>query len=578
MKKTAFKKILAFVIGLMMVLPVIPATTISADDPEENTLKKVEISIDISGANKLFASNFNFGITHTQYYWYWGNWNTGNAAAAERARELAADLNPIGNQHIMGWGAGNPWPSKDGPMDFNDLDDRIGAYSGISSDMWLTLCQAPGWMRGTPDWSNMENKVLPQYYDDFAYLCAEIAKRYPNVSTFQVWNEFKGFWAGAPLNNWDYVEYTKFYNKVYEAVKEARPDSKIGGFYLVVEGDGSENIGINGTHNYTPLSSFQREAVSYWYENAVDADYVLIDRGVKDYHNNANFTQDNVMSLTKYFEKVTKEILEIAPLPLVYSEYYGHNPSSFGPANSNFAAAQYASIHYNMIMGAEGQEITALLWLERENDIRHALFTDTYSANGGIATPNYYAIKKLVDNFPAGTQLYKAEVASVDFAADIIGDKIEVLASDECAYVINKTNEALNVVINGDSYILDAYGVEIYEISGECEHDYEWVEYEGYKEYVCSVCGNVEKTVYLIFAEAAANAEGIVNLKENTKNIWTLTFTVEVPYEDGEIKTVEHTVEIGKNSDGIIDFGEYWLRYDIKGNGSNIKAFEIIPK
>ena len=110
------------------------------------------------------------------------------------------------------------------------------------------------------------------------------------------------------------------------------------------------------------------------------------------------------------------------------------------------------------------------------------------------------------------------------------------------------------------------------------EHTYEWIEYENCKKYECQICGIVEDIICLNFNGAKTNAGNISGISENVKGVWIVTFAVEVPYEDGEIKTVNHTVEIGKNSDGEIDLGEYVLRYDIKGNGSNIKVFEIVKK
>jgi hypothetical protein len=317
-------------------------------------------------------------------------------------------------------------------------------------------------MKGADDWA-METAVLPEHNEDFAELCAEIAKRYADVTVFQVWNEFKGYWSSRK-NRWDYEGYTELYNAVYKAVKSARPDAKIGGFYLVIEGDGSENIGIKGTHNYTPLDKFQRDAIKYWHDNAVGADYILIDRGVVDHHNsNFNPTQEQAMALTRYYAKVTKEVAELVDLPIVYSEYYGWN--KYEPVNSKYLAAHYASIYYNMITGAEGRDITALLWMEKENNIPHALFTDT-EANGGQSTPHYDAVKMLADNFPAGTKLYRAQIDSADFPQEEIGDKIEILVSDEYAYVINKTNEDLYIIINDAAHIVKAYDVCLFQHNG----------------------------------------------------------------------------------------------------------------
>ena len=419
-------------------------------------LKKYTVTADRS--KKLFEANFNFGITHTHYMWEQGYFDS-----VKNATDLISSVSAVNNQHIMGWGAGNPWPSKDGPINFSSIDSRISLFKKLGGDMWLTFCQAPGWMKGAGDWE-MEKSVLDEHIGDFAYMCAEIAKHFPEVTTFQVWNEFKGYWSSAK-NEWDYERYTKMYNEVYKAVKAVRPDAKIGGFYIVLEGDGTRaEFGIQGTHDYTPLNEFQRRAIKYWCENAEGADYILVDRGIIDYHN-SNFkpTAEQAIILTKYYQKVTKEIAELTELPIVYSEYYGS--ISDQPVNGAFTGAQYASVCYNMIMGAGGRDTTALLWMEAENNIKHALFTDT-APGGGKPTPHFNAMKYLTDNFPAGTALYDVQILSDGVTPGKINDKLEVLASDKCTYVINKTNEDIYVETDGVINILPAYGVQAYDISG----------------------------------------------------------------------------------------------------------------
>ena len=74
--------------------------------------------------------------------------------------------------------------------------------------------------------------------------------------------------------------------------------------------------------------------------------------------------------------------------------------------------------------------------------------------------------------------------------------------------------------------------------------------------------------------KATANAKSI-SIVENPKNIWQVTFTVNEEYHNGTNKDVTYAITVGKNSDGLVDLGDYVLKYDIKGNGSNIKAFKI---
>ena len=77
---------------------------------------------------------------------------------------------------------------------------------------------------------------------------------------------------------------------------------------------------------------------------------------------------------------------------------------------------------------------------------------------------------------------------------------------------------------------------------------------------------------------AVTNKNSIISINETMKNTWQVTFTITEIYDNGKTENTEHTIEIDKNSDGRIDLGDYVLIYDIKGNGSNIKTFEIQMK
>jgi len=438
-------------------------------------------TINIDKSKPLFESNFTLGQTNTHYWWH-----VENPIAVKRAKDLVRSVSAIHNVHIMGWGSGNPWPSKTANFNFRDIQNRVDLALELGGEPWITFCTAPGWMKGTDDWA-MEEAPLPEFEDDFAYLCAEVAKAFPQVKVFQVWNEFKGMWADA--GQVDYVRYTRVYNKVYTAVKAVRPDALFGGFYKGFEGDGThatfgfvdprhaENPSANHDRHFSePINHLSRTAMTYFLENAIHVDYFLIDRANVDYHNDGYWswqthlfrpTRDQAMRLTKYFEKSTRETAEMTPLPIVWSEYYGtygDGKGEFRRNNQPYIGAHYASIVYNMIMGAGGRDLYALLWIEWEDVIRHALFTDPFSPAGGKPTPHYFAMKKLLDNFPKGTMLYTAEISSPNIEQNYIGDLIEVLASEKAAYIINKTNTRISVILNGVTYEMRPYAVEVFEL------------------------------------------------------------------------------------------------------------------
>ena len=439
--------------------------------PGNNTETDTPMEIYLQTGAPLFQSNLTWGITITQYYeWY----EYGNTEAMQQAKNLLKSISSIYNIHIMGWGAGNPWPAKSDAINFHDIRSRVNLAKTLGGEPWITFCTAPGWMKGAGDWS-MERAPRPEFEDDFAYLCAEIAKEFTDVKVFQVWNEFKGMWVSGKL---DYERYTRLYNKVYTAVKTVRPDALIGGFYAVLEGDGTQTafggLDIN-QHTAEPLIDDSKTAITYYLNNAISSDLFLADRANVDYHNDGywNFqtsqfraTRDQAMLLTKYFRKATSELTELTHLPVVWSEYYGtygDDNSEFMPMNQPYIGAHYASIMYNMIMGAAGRDIYALLWLEKEADIRHALFTDTTASNGGQATPHYYAMKKLIDNFPKGTELFCANISSPGIAQNDIGNYAEALISEKAVYVINKTNTQLMLTMNDRHYTLNPYAVEVFE-------------------------------------------------------------------------------------------------------------------
>ena len=116
---------------------------------------------------------------------------------------------------------------------------------------------------------------------------------------------------------------------------------------------------------------------------------------------------------------------------------------------------------------------------------------------------------------------------------------------------------------------------------------------DGVRTRICAVC--LERETEIIPATGGSvtlvNAGGakFVSITETFKNsrVWVLTFDADVLYSDGSGDVVRYSINLNGNNanlDGKYEFADYHelagyvLVYDIKGNGSNIKAFEIIPK
>jgi hypothetical protein len=396
-----------------------------------------DATVTIDTNSKLLTSTFHIGTTHTHGYWEYGH-----ADAVNRAKALLMDGVTFQNQHIMGWGAGNPNPEP-GVFSWDNLDHRVELMRSIDTPMFITFCQAPGWMKGDDDWA-MDQDVLDEYVDDFAELCQRTAERFDDVDYFHVWNELKGYWSSS-LNNWDYERYTAMYNAVYTAVKAVRPDAKLGGPYIVIQGDGAVNIGKSGRDTHVPIDSRDKKVLSYWLENNVGADFICADYSLPDYHDPNSYTHDELMQLTPMYGKWISDIRGMTDLPIVISEFYAGADAD----DWEFTAANYAScFNHALINGAS----IALQWNPEEGELKSFLFTDTDKADGGQPTPLYFVIKAINDFFSTGTDIVTSTSSS---------DWIEVLASENKTMLINKKDESVTVDVNGQSVELKRYGVKV---------------------------------------------------------------------------------------------------------------------
>lgn len=397
--------------------------------------QQVTVTIDLSQV--LTTSHFQIGVTHTH-----GFWEYGNATAVENAHDLLVNGISFQNQHIMGWGAGNPEPQP-GTYQWGDLDHRVELMRSIGTPMMITFCTAPGWMKDSDDWA-MEEDVKDDYFADFADLCAAIADRYPDVEYFQVWNEMKGFWSSS-LNNWDYKRYTTLYNTVYNSVKMARPDARVGGPYLVIQGDGGTGVGKSGQDTFAPIGSRDWAVINYWLKNKIDADFLCFDYGLIDYHDSNSYTKPEKMKLTFHFGQVVRQLREKTDLPIVISEFY----SGMDHEDLEFTAANHASCFYHCILNGAS---LGLLWNPQQGEIDNYLFTKTDRTDGGQPTPLYHVVQAIKDHFSDGTELLTTTSSSSD---------VEVLASVQKTLLINKTDNTLSVNVNGTAVQLNAYKVRL---------------------------------------------------------------------------------------------------------------------
>lgn len=398
------------------------------------------ITITVDRSVSAGVSRFEAGVTHTQY-----SLDVGGAdpQAVARAKALLKGACRYQNQHVMGWGADNPEPSP-GVYQWDSLDSRLRLIRSMGAMPVITLCAAPDWMKGgkagQTDWSQIEVAPLPEHYGDFANLAAQVARRYPDVTHFQVWNEFKGLWDSSH-NNWDYVHYTALYNKVYDALKAVNPKIQVGGPYLVVEGTGS-NTG--GWETEAPIRARQWEVLDYWLKHKHGADFIVLDRGLITYQDKTPYSEAQKAGLTCWFGDIARQVRARTNLPLWWAEFYGAGGT---PAA---VAAIHASVMLHMLKGGTS---VALLWDPMEtHEVNNALFSDVRQPGGGQPTPYYAAFRAFHTDFGPGTKLVKAVSSSPD---------IEALASSKKTMLINKRPAPVFIRLNGRQFTLAAEEVRV---------------------------------------------------------------------------------------------------------------------
>jgi Glycosyl hydrolases family 39 len=386
-------------LGTLVALVLLPAVLVSGSTPLGANPPRPGPPHDVDWNAGLHAradpDTLAVGVTHTQYSvdpW-------GDAAALTRARAVLAATASYQNQHIFGWGGLNPEPSP-GIYDWSALDRRMELIRSTGGIPVITLCCAPDWMKGgrpgETDWDRLEEAPLPEHYRDFAALAAAVARRYPDVRHFQVWNELKGFWSDA-LNRWDHEAYTRLYNEVYDALKAVDPDLKVGGPYVVFDtwhdpgagGHASSLAGACGVVDQRGL-----DALEYWLKHKHGADFVTVDASLAT-RDHGLVTQ--AATAVQVFDALTRWIRQRTSLPVWWSEFHvgGGTPDQ----QPWLTAAAVATL---LRMAAAGASV-ALIWQPQDEheDERGGrepgaprLWTSTERPGGGEPLPYATAVAR----------------------------------------------------------------------------------------------------------------------------------------------------------------------------------------
>ncbi|MFF3271402.1 xylan 1,4-beta-xylosidase [Streptomyces chrestomyceticus] len=398
------------------------------------------------------AAQVGWGFTHTEYSADRGE----EQATASADRLLSADPMPQ-NQHIMGWGAQNPEPSP-GKYDFKELDSRVDLIRRTGGTPVLTLCCAPDWMKGgragETDWSRLEKAPSPEHYADFAALAGTIARRYPDIRHFIVWNELKGFFDEA-RNRWDHEGYTRLYNMVYRELKKADKNNLVGGPYAVMDsyapGDDTYASDVKG-----PWGSLDRrtvDAMEYWNEHKAGADFVVVD--------GSSYTKDDTyvpdaFTATRKFADVGRWLRRTTGLPLWWAEWYvevaDRNDDRRGWSEPRRTATQASAL----ISMAEGGATSGFYWNPQNEgaDCPGCLWRSTELRDGGGKLPMMDLLSRFSRAFPPGTSYERVDVAAAGRA------DVRVLGDDEDILVVNVRDRPVRTTVDGKPVTLDAYGIQ----------------------------------------------------------------------------------------------------------------------
>jgi hypothetical protein len=301
------------------------------------------------------------------------------------------------------------------------------------------------------NWSRIEVAPQPEYYDDFAELARQVALRYPDVRYYLVWNELKGFWNSS-ARDWDFTAYTRLYNEVYDALKSVDPDLKVGGPYMIIEGTGTERA--NSPPTAKPIIQRNLRGLEYWLGNKRGADFIALDRGLRDFHDSTSYSDAELLALTSQYARVVQQVQARTALPIWFVE-----DGFVGSPDWDLQAVGLASVLLHELRSGVA---VSLRWApqaqpnapNRGND--QNLFTDTTKPGGGQPLPNYDVYRAFNQTFPPGTTLYKIASSSPD---------VEALASDSAVLLLNKRPRPVTVGLNGDLLCLGRYDVAVIRIA-----------------------------------------------------------------------------------------------------------------
>lgn len=322
------------------------------------------------------SSKFSYGFDFAQQGPYPGADFNPQAVASAR-RVLASIPGMLEDTAIMDWGLPDPEPAP-GEFRLAGIAARIRLILSARGTPVITLCAAPPWMTGG---EGAIAPPTPAYYAAFATLAATIARSFPRVRYFVVWNELKGFWDPA-VHGWDIAHYTDMYNLVYKAIKAVRPGALVGGPYVVTQPYPAAQLRAVAS---TPhgrwgfVSQAALDAIDYWLGHAVGADFVAVDG--PDFPQSGPITDP--LTATNMYAAVDRWITVRTKLRVWWME------SHVQPADSPWSARQAAAIRVaTLVRAASTGARVGLQWQPQvgEGIADEGLWTSTRYPGGGRPT------------------------------------------------------------------------------------------------------------------------------------------------------------------------------------------------
>lgn len=290
-----------------------------------------------------------FGVSHV------------HSPAHSVSMEVLNRVAPVQANHIMGFATGNPWPRRNGPFEWGDIDGYINRMKGAKMTI-LVANSAPGWMMESGRDYDMDGRLKREFFGEYAKLVVAYLARFPWIKAVVVWNEFKSF--GKLVNGrfrWDYEEYTEFYNIVYDAVKAVRSDVLVGGPYMVLDTYSTSNQsdpssiwrGAWGVGDQRVLDSYEG-----WRRRARGFDWVGFDFGPNHRDRESLFTDsrclDKMLDFMKWCRTWTQK-------PLICMETY---PDPKNGVSLQHTREMYVALLERMRTEIAG-ESAALIWNEQ---------------------------------------------------------------------------------------------------------------------------------------------------------------------------------------------------------------------